>query len=286
MKGIRGHDPRIQVKGVAVPLFLYGTAWKEDDTERLVTAALAAGFRGIDTANQRKHYHEAGVGAALRRAFEAGLPRESLFIQTKFTHKDGQDHRLPYDEHATISEQVRQSLRSSCAHLHVDVLDSYVLHGPSAHVGLPAADLSAWRAMEDLLAEGRVRMLGVSNVTAEQLALLCAQARVPPAMVQNRTYARKGWDRAVRAVAAQHGVLYQGFSLLTANTAEQKSAVVDRIVRRTGATRAQIIYRFAMHLGMVCLDGTTSEAHMAEDLRAPDLELTEEEIAALERVSG
>ena len=65
-----------------LPPILYGTAWKEDRTEALVRQALEAGFRGIDTANQRKHYHEAGVGAALRRAFEAGeLTREDLFLQ-------------------------------------------------------------------------------------------------------------------------------------------------------------------------------------------------------------
>jgi diketogulonate reductase-like aldo/keto reductase len=283
---IGSHARTILVKGIAVPSFLYGTAWKEADTQRLVTAALDAGFRGVDTANQRKHYDEAAVGEALRLAFESGLARESLFIQTKFTHRDGQDHRLPYDERAPIGEQVRQSWGSSCAHLHVDVIDSFVLHGPSARVGLAASDWDAWHAMEDLHTQGRVRLLGVSNVTAEQLVLLCTKARVPPAMVQNRTYARKGWDRAVRAAAREHGVAYQGFSLLTANTTEQKSPVLERIVKRTGRTRAQIIYRFAMHLDMICLNGTSSAAHMAEDLESTSFELLAEEISALERVSG
>jgi diketogulonate reductase-like aldo/keto reductase len=273
------------VDGVRVPPFLYGTAWKKDDTERLVTSALAAGFTGIDTANQRKHYHEAGVGDALAAAFAAGVDRASLFLQTKFTHRAGQDHRLPYDERAPVETQVRQSFESSLQHLHVDVIDSLVMHGPSLSVGLAADDWAAWRAMEDLHEEKRVPLLGVSNVSAEQLALLCDKARVKPAMVQNRCYARRGWDRAVRAVCRSNGIVYQGFSLLTANAQEMKSRAIDRVVERTGKTRAQIVYRFAMHLGMICLDGTTDRTHMVEDLACTSFELTEDEIANIENVS-
>ena len=79
-----------------IPPLLYGTAWKEERTEALVLAALRAGLRGIDTANQRKHYVETGVGAAI-----AGFPRDQLFLQTKFTFVDGQDHRLPFDPGGT-----------------------------------------------------------------------------------------------------------------------------------------------------------------------------------------
>src|ERR1043165_6838027 len=77
------------VRRVRVPGILYGTAWKEDATESLVLGALTAGFRGIDTANQRKHYDEAGVGRGIARALDgrlAGLARDPLFVQTKFTH--------------------------------------------------------------------------------------------------------------------------------------------------------------------------------------------------------
>src|SRR6476659_4755240 len=92
---------------------LYGTAWKEDETRALVEKSLAHGYRGIDTANQRKHYHEAGVGEALRAAFDRGLARDALFLQTKFTFLDGQDHRLPYDPKARVAEMVAQSFASS-----------------------------------------------------------------------------------------------------------------------------------------------------------------------------
>ena len=90
------------------PPLLYGTAWKEDETERLVRTALEAGFRGIDTANQRKHYHEVGVGQAIAAALEDGTltGRDDLFIQTKFTSVDGQDLRIPYDTTADGRERL------------------------------------------------------------------------------------------------------------------------------------------------------------------------------------
>ena len=76
----------------AVPDFLYGTAWKEDRTVALTELALRMGFRGMDTANQRRHYSEAGVGEGLAAAYRAGIvTRADLFLQTKFTYRPGQD---------------------------------------------------------------------------------------------------------------------------------------------------------------------------------------------------
>ena len=166
-------DRTVVVDGVTVPRFLYGTAWKEDDTQRLTELALRQGFRGIDTANQRRHYHEAAVGQAIAAAAGRGLvTRDDLFLQTKFTFRAGQDHRLPYDPGAPVRTQVEQSFASSLEHLGVAAIDSYVLHGPTLSSGLHADDVSAWRAMEALHDGGRARLLGVSNVSLEQLERL------------------------------------------------------------------------------------------------------------------
>lgn len=267
---------------IPVPRFLYGTAWKEDATERLTRLALAAGFRGIDTANQRKHYHEAGVGAAIAAG---GVPRSELFLQTKFTFRGGQDHRLPYDPAAPIAKQVEQSFASSLEHLGIEYVDSYVLHGPSQYDGLGPADREAWRAMEALHDAKRARLLGVSNVSAEQLSELLAVARVKPAFVQNRCYARLGWDRAVRDVCAANAIAYQGFSLLTANAPVFSHLTFAGIVRRHQRTVAQVVFRFAMQLGMIPLTGTTSERHMREDLEAFDFKLSDEEVRAVESIA-
>ncbi|MBX9626562.1 MAG: aldo/keto reductase [Gemmataceae bacterium] len=280
-------DAAIMVDGVRVPRLLYGTAWKEDRTEALAALALHEGFRGIDTANQRKHYHEAGVGRAVASANAAGLvSRAELFVQTKFTFRAGQDHRLPYDPAAPVAEQVRQSFDSSLAHLGVDVIDSYVLHGPSRRDGLGADDWEAWRAMEELHAAGKARLLGVSNVSLDQLRAFCDGARVRPRFVQNRCYAARGWDRRVREFCRADGLVYQGFSLLTANRDVLASPEVVRIADRHGRTPAQVVFRFAQEAGMLPLTGTTDPAHMRDDLAALAFRLEPDEVASIDRIAG
>src|SRR5262245_52042201 len=88
-------DSFLTIDGIRVPRFLYGTAWKEENTQRLTALALESGFRGIDTANQRRHYHEVAVGHAIAATISRGLiSRGDVFLQTKFTFQRGQDHRL------------------------------------------------------------------------------------------------------------------------------------------------------------------------------------------------
>ena len=275
-----------QIDGVRVPPFLYGTAWKEDQTEPLVTLALQQGFRGIDTANQRKHYHEAAVGQAIQAAIHKGIVRrDDLFLQTKFTFQRGQDHRLPYDPHAAIPVQVEQSFASSLEHLGTDRIDSYVLHGPSRRVGLSADDWAAWHAMEALHASGQARLLGISNVSLEQLQTLCESARVPPRFVQNRCYAIQGWDRQIRKYCAAHDIIYQGFSLLTANRDVLAYPVMSQIAKAHGKTVNQIAFRFAMEIGMLPLTGTTSSTHMQEDLNVSRFQLAPQEVKQIESVA-
>jgi diketogulonate reductase-like aldo/keto reductase len=277
---------QLSVAGVRVPSFVYGTAWKEAHTERLTRLALEAGFRGIDTANQRRHYHEAGVGAAIAAAFASGLlRRDELFLQTKFTSVGGQDHRLPYDPAADEATQVRQSFASSLEHLRVETLDSYVLHGPARRFGLSASDLEIWQAMEGLHAAGKTRFLGVSNVGLDQLEALCARATTPPTFVQNRCFAQTGWDREVRAFCRERSIVYQGFSLLTANMAELRHPAFARLVARVGKTPAQVVFRFALQVGMQPLTGTTDPAHMCADLQSYDFELSGEDVRLVEDIA-
>ena len=270
---------RLPHSSLDLPAFLYGTAWKEEATERLVRLAIEAGFRGIDTANQRKHYFEAGAGAAIARAIADGLVRrDELFVQTKFTYRNGQDHRLPYDPAAPPATQVRLSFASSLEHLQLETVDSYVLHGPSRRRGLAAEDREVWRTMEELHDAGATRFLGISNVALDQLEALCEFARVQPAFVQNRCYASTGWDAEVRAFCRERGIIYQGFSLLTANARELRSASFREVVKRTGKTPAQVVFRFALQVGMLPLTGTTDPAHMREDLRIGDFVLGDEDV--------
>jgi diketogulonate reductase-like aldo/keto reductase len=270
-----------------LPKLLYGTAWKEERTSALTTSALREGFLGIDTANQRKHYHEAAVGDALAAWLESGQgKRADLFIQTKFTYASSQDARIPYDRNASFSEQVQGSFERSLQHLRTDYVDSYLLHGPSRAGALGPEDWEVWRSMELLQRQGRARHIGVSNVSLAQLAQLVDSAEIRPAFVQNRCYATSGWDRVIRAFCNAHDIVYQPFSLLTANERALARPVVQRVVARTGKTMAQVVFRFARALGMLPLTGTSSVAHMREDLAELEFALEESDLHTLENVAG
>ena len=276
--------PLIAYNQVPVPSFMYGTAWKKEATTQLVQMAVEAGFTAIDTANQLIHYQEALVGEALLALARQGVTRERLFLQTKFTPTNGQDHRTPYDASASLTTQVNQSFESSLVHLHTDYLDSYVLHGPYQRQGLGAADWEVWAAIEALYQSGKTKMIGISNVTPQQLAQLCAKARVKPMMVQNRCYAAFGWDKEVREICRTHDIIYQGFSLLTANQGIFAEPAIRAIAQRLGAGLAQVVFRFAMQVGMLPLTGTTNQQHMKEDLLAEQFTLTAEDLQIIETI--
>ena len=269
---------------VSIPSFMYGTAWKKEATTQLVKLAVAAGFTAIDTANQLIHYQEALVGDALQQLAQQGITRDRLFLQTKFTPANGQDHRTPYDPSADLTTQVKQSFDSSLTHLHTDHVDSYVLHGPYQRRGLGKADWEVWGAIEGLFDSGKTHMIGISNVTAEQLTALCAQAKHKPMVVQNRCYAALGWDKEVREICRSHGIVYQGFSLLTANREVLADPGVRGIARRLETGIAQVIFRFAMQIGMLPLTGTTNPQHMKEDLQAEGLMLSGEDMQHIETI--
>lgn len=235
-----------------MPALLYGTAWKGPRTAALVSAAVQAGFRGIDTAAQPRHYDEAGVGRGLGEGMRVvRLARAHVWIQTKFTPWDGQHAAdplvtqhggVPYEQHAPPAVQVRQSVAQSLVNLCAPLpaaapwdppagkgkaragsaassgsrydtaaradpldslpsdwyLDSLVLHSPLRTLPDTAA---AWAAMEDLVLEGRVRQLGMSNVHDPRIwALLRTPSispRVRPTVLQNRWHASTGHDVSI-----------------------------------------------------------------------------------------
>jgi len=270
-----------------IPDFMYGTAWKEERTAALVELALRAGFRAIDTANQRRHYHEEGVGQGLAAAYRAGvITREELFLQTKFTYRGGQDHRLPYDPAAPLAKQVAQSLASSLQHLNTDLVDSFVLHGPSSGYDWTADDTEVWRAMITERDAGRTRLLGVSNVSLRHLMQMEHLRLEPPKFVQNRCFARLGWDFEIRRFCAERKIIYQGFSLLTANPEIVGSRFVRNVGQKHEATPAQIVFAFARSVNMLPLTGTSDPEHMRQDLASREIELSREEIDTIESLSG
>lgn len=270
----------------SIPPILYGTAWKEEDTERLVLQALNLGFKGIDTANQRKHYYEEGVGFAIQQFLKTSQKnRKDLFLQTKFTSVNGQDNRKPYDETASLTKQVQQSFASSLSHLQTDYIDSYILHGPTLSYEIIETDLEIWQAMEELVREEKIKFLGISNVTLQQIKELYQKVSIKPSFLQNRCFANTGWDKDIRLFCQENKIIYQGFSLLTANQQYLLSAYIQSLTKKYDKTIPQIIFRFAIQTEMLPLTGTTNREHMNNDLNVHDFELSTEEIQNIEKIA-
>ena len=263
--------------GVKMPWLIYGTAWKKERTADLVVKAIQAGFEGIDTACQPKHYDEPLVGTAFHRLQNMGIKRESLFLQTKFTSLEGQDSKqLPYDRKASLPSQVSQSFETSKKNLQTQYVDSLVLHSPMAH---HAQLMEVWEAMETIYKAGGALQLGISNChNLEVLKQLYADARVKPAVVQNRFYPETGYDADLRNWCANNEITYQCFWTLTANPHILASHTIRTIAQNHQKTEAQIFFRYLNQSRIVPLTGTCSEQHMKEDLSIQNFELSSDEL--------
>jgi diketogulonate reductase-like aldo/keto reductase len=266
--------------GVHMPCLIYGTAWKEDATADCVVTALRQGFRGIDTACQPRHYSESGVGEGLARSLGDDLQRADIYLQTKFSPLNAQDPSdLPYAADAPIATQVADSFRCSLTNLRTDYLDGLILHAPLA---TKEATLEAWRALEAIAATGQLGLLGASNFYSLPLfEALYDAAIVKPAILQNRFYRATGFDRELREFCRQHGVVYQSFWTLTANPDLLGDRHTQQIAEWHGITPAQVLFRYLTRQGVVPLTGTTSVAHMQDDLAIFDVELDAAELARL-----
>jgi diketogulonate reductase-like aldo/keto reductase len=151
-------------------------------------------------------------------------------------------------------------------------------HAPfSAGLGMP---IGRW-AMEEH--QSGKQVIGIS-IRAAQLQSF-ANRPVRPMMVQNRCYAALAWDKQVRTICQAYGIIYQGFSLLTANREVFAAPEIRAIAQRVDAGPAQVIFRFAMQIGMLPLTGTTSEQHMKEDLAVDRFSLSAEELRTIEMIA-
>lgn len=256
---------------------IYGTAWKKENTTSLVFQALMQGFKALDTACQPKHYREDLVGLGLLKAYESGIKREDLFLQTKFTPIDGQDKaNMPYLESDDIKTQIHKSFEVSKKNLHTDFIDSYILHSPV----YPASKLQiVWEKMEEFVEKKEVGHLGISNCyEIETLKFLYENAKVKPKFVQNRFYAQSGYDKEIREFCKQNSIIYQSFWSLTANPQILNSEILSNLSKKYQKSEAVIFYRFLNQINIVPLNGTNSKQHMIEDLAFCEFELTNDEI--------
>lgn len=264
-----------------MPPIIYGTAWKKERTKELVIQAVNAGFKGIDTACQPKHYHEKGVGDALEVLYAQGFSREELFIQTKFTPLGGQDPmNIPYDKEAALGTQVAHSFEVSKQNLQTDYVDSLLLHSPL----FPFKDLlSVWQAMEAIARKGEAGGLGISNIyELETLERLYEEAEVKPSVVQNRFYQDSGYDKTIRSFCTTNNIRYQSFWTLTANPHILQSRTLVDLAKKYDKNVVQVFFAYVHQIGITPLSGTTDLEHMQLDLQSFDIVLQKEEIMRID----
>jgi len=280
---------------------MYGGAWKGPHAEQNVLDAVALGYRAFDTANvYAASYNETAMGVALERAVAAGLRRDELFVQTKFTPGvakspasgcvDGpwDPSVCMFDKNADLATQVRQSAQTSLAHLRVGQLDSLVLHeSRQSWQDL----LLIWRTLEELHREGKAARIGLSHIhDANMFRRLLGVAKIKPSFVQHPIFAYNGWDREIRMICREHGIVFQAYSLNhPENDFVYQTEAVQQIARRLDRTPQQVIVAMTKRLGLLPLVGPQDSIFQAQAIGAaehlPDL-LTESEVHTLENIGS
>ncbi len=247
--------------GVAIPQLGLGTArLPDEETRRIVREALEVGYRFVDTA--ASYENERGVGQGIA---DSGLPREEVFVSTKLRGRD-----QGYDS-------AERALRASLDRLGLDSVDLYLIHWP-----LPRLDRYAesWRAMEELLAEGLTRAIGVSNFLPEHLDRLAAESSTVPAVNQIECHPREP-QLAQRADDARRGIVTESWSPLANGGELLREPVLAEIGARHGRTPAQVVLRWHVQQGLVTFPKASSRGRLVENLDVYGFELTDEDLAGI-----
>ncbi|CAL9342393.1 aldo/keto reductase [Streptomyces sp. enrichment culture] len=255
------HVPTVTLNnGIEMPQLGFGVFQVPDEeTTAAVGTALEAGYRSIDTA--AAYGNEGGVGKALAAS---GLPREELFVTTKLWNAD-----QGYD--ATL-----RAFDASLGKLGLDHVDLYLIHWPA-----PARDLylDSWRAIERLVAEGRVRTAGVSNFQPAHLARLLDSSDLVPAVNQIELHPALQ-QRELRDLHARHSIVTEAWSPLAQGAVLEEPALRE-IAGRHGRSTAQVVLRWHLQLGNVVIPKSVTPARIRENIDVFGFELSAEEMAAI-----
>ncbi|MEU6104073.1 aldo/keto reductase [Streptomyces flaveolus] len=246
--------------GVEIPQLGFGVFQVPDaETTAAVSAALEAGYRSIDTA--AIYGNEAGVGRALA---DSGIARDDLFVTTKLWNAD-----QGYD--ATL-----KAFDTSLDKLGLDHVDLYLIHWPT-----PARDLyrESWKAVEKLVADGRIRAAGVSNFQPAHLERLIAGSDLVPAV--NQVELHPGLQQGeLRAAHSRLGIVTEAWSPL-AQGAVLKDEAITTLAARHGKSAAQVVLRWHLQLGNVVIPKSVTPARIRENLDVFDFTLTDDEMTAI-----
>jgi diketogulonate reductase-like aldo/keto reductase len=246
---------------VEIPRLGLGTSrGGDEETRRLVRDALSVGYRLIDTA--AKYENEVGVGQGIA---DSGIPREEVFVGTKLR---GAEQGY---------ESTRKALDASLRRLGLHYVDLYLIHWPLPRLGLY---VESWRAMEELLAEGKTRAIGVSNFLAEHLDRLAASSTIVPALNQIELHPRLP-QADQRADNARRGVVTQSWSPLARAGDMLREPVLTSIASRHGKTPVQVVLQWHVQLGAVPIPKSTHVERLRQNLEVFDFELTDDDLAKI-----
>ena len=250
--------------GLQIPQLGFGVFLvPPEETKQAVTEALDAGYRLIDTA--QGYRNEEGVGAAIA---ESDVPRDELFITTKLTNSEhGYDTTLA-------------AFDGSMDKLGIDVLDLFLIHWP-----LPMFDqyVETWRAFEKLLADGRVRSIGVSNFEIPHLQRLLAETDVTPAVNQIELHPEFPQED-LREFHQQHGILTESWGPLGQGKGLLENPQIVEVAQRKDRTPAQVVLRWHVQLGCVVIPKSVNPDRIRENINIFDFELDDADMAEISKV--
>ena len=245
--------------GVKMPRLGYGVYQvTKDECERCVSDALKVGYRHIDTA--QSYFNEEEVGNAIKKS---GIPREELFITTKV-----------WIEHYGY-EECRKSVIESMRKLQLDYIDLVLLHQPFADY------YGAWRALEELYAEGKLRAIGVSNFNPDRLVDICSFSRIKPMVNQVETHPHNQ-QKAAHDWMNKYGVVHEAWAPFGEGRGGLfTDPVLEKIAAKYGKTTAQVMLRWHIQRGIAVIPKSTHIERMRENFDVFGFTLSDEDMQAI-----
>ncbi|MCX4750630.1 aldo/keto reductase [Kitasatospora sp. NBC_01287] len=254
--------------GVAIPQLGFGV-WQvpEEEAAAAVRTAIETGYRSIDTA--AIYENETGTGLGIR---QAGVPRSELFITTKLWNSGTRDWTGQAGRDAVLTE-----FDASLAKLGLETLDLYLIHWPRPMHGSYA---NVWQGLEELLASGRVKAVGVSNFGQAELTRLFETTSIVPALNQVELHPHFP-QRELRAFHAEHGIATEAWSPLGQGKGLLTDPVLAKVAAKHGRTTAQVVLRWHLQSGVIAIPKSVTPSRIAENFDVTGFELDAEDLAAI-----
>lgn len=245
--------------GVKMPMLGFGTLQiSSKQAEQCILDALEIGYRLIDSA--AAYFNEEGIGQAIKKS---GIPRQELFITTKVWIQDAGYHKT------------LKAFEKSLEKLQVDYIDLYLIHQPYGHY------YGAWKALEELYRQGKVRAIGVCNFSAERFVDLCLNCQIPPMINQIEIHPFFQQDELLKVMKQYHCLPQAWGPLAEGQNNIFHHPLLSSIAQKHHKTVSQIVLRWHYQRGIVTIPKTVHQARMKENMMIWDFELDEQDMQAM-----